>query len=160
MIGCGGFTAYQFLGQTTNATTTTNWVPLDSSYDGLAVVTGLPTGIYRAIITDSRESTCDGGEFITRNISISEGSLNITNFRSRENIPPIGNGECRNYPEPSDNAIDWNNTDQGYSHDVFFNVNLSVDRSFSVTQTTNNGFYMELVDPCVPNQIISCDILS
>ena len=134
-------------GATINATTTTGWVPLDSSYDGLAVVTGLPTGIYRAIITDSRESTCDGGEFITRNISISEGSLNVTNFRSRENIPPIGNGECRNYPEPSDNAIDWNNTDQGYSHDVFFNVNLSVDRSFSVTQTTNNGFYMELVDP-------------
>ncbi|MEN8812741.1 MAG: hypothetical protein ABF277_05460 [Candidatus Arcticimaribacter sp.] len=134
-------------GATINATTTTGWVPLDSSYDGLAVVTGLPTGIYRAIITDSRESTCDGGEYITRNISISEGSLNVTNFRSRENIPPIGNGECRNYPEPSNNAIDWNNTDQGYSHDIFFNVNLSVDRSFSVTQTTNNGFYMELVDP-------------
>ena len=134
-------------GQTTNATTTTDWVPLDSSYDGLAIVNGLPSGIYRAIITDSRESTCDGGEFITRNISISEGSLNITNFRSRENIPPIGNGECRNYPEPSNTAIDWNNTDQGYSHDIFFNVNLSVNRSFSVTQTTNNGFYMELVDP-------------
>ena len=134
-------------GQTINATTTTNWVPLDSSYDGLATVNGLPAGIYRAIITDSRESTCDGGEFITRNISISEGSLNISNFRSRENIPPIGNGDCTNYPEPSNTAIDWNNTDQGYSHDIFFNVNLSVNRSFSVTQTTNNGFYMELVDP-------------
>ena len=134
-------------GETTNATTTTDWVPLDASYDGLAVVDGLPSGIYRAVITDSRESTCSGGEYITRNISISEGSLNITNFRSRENIPPIGNGECRNYPEPSNNPIDWTNTDQGYSHDIFFNVNLSVDRSFSVTQTTNNGFYMELVDP-------------
>ena len=134
-------------GQTNNATTTTNWVPLGSSYDGLATVDGLPAGIYRAIISDSRESTCDGGEFITRNISISEGSLNITNFRSRENIPPVGNGDCTNYPEPSNIAIDWNNTDQGYSHDIFFNVNLSVNRSFSVTQTTNNGFYMELVDP-------------
>ena len=140
-------TVNSITGQTTNATTTTNWVPLDSSYDGLATVNGLPAGIYRAIITDSRESTCDGGEYITRNISISEGSLNITNFRSRENIPTIGNGDCTNYPEPSNTAIDWNNTDQGYSHDIFFNVNLSVNRSFSVTQTTNNGFYMELVDP-------------
>ena len=140
-------TVNSITGQTTNATTTTNWVPLDSSYDGLAIVNGLPAGIYRAIITDSRESTCSGGEYITRSISISEGSLNVTNFRSRENIPPIGNGDCTNYPEPSNNAIDWNNTDQSYSHDIFFNVNLSVDRSFSVIQTTSNGFYMELVDP-------------
>ena len=58
----------------TATSTTPRWIELPE-YLGNAIVNGLESGIYRAIATDARVSTCDGNEFITRNIIISENTL-------------------------------------------------------------------------------------
>ena len=60
----------------TATSTTAQWIELPE-YLGNAIVNGLDSGIYRAIATDSRVSTCDGNEFITRNIIISENTLAV-----------------------------------------------------------------------------------
>ena len=91
-------------------------------------MTGLPSGVYRAIATDGRVSTCDGNEFITRNVVISESTLSVSNFRTTENIPEVSAGTCKNYPEPS-GTIDWLSTTGGYSNDIFFSISSSVRRT-------------------------------
>ncbi|MGB2397759.1 MAG: hypothetical protein ACPH63_03555, partial [Flavobacteriaceae bacterium] len=136
-------------GTTLAATTTTGWVTLGEDYRGLAVVNNLPSGIYRAIISDGRESACSGGEFVTRSIVISEGSLAINNFRTQENIPPIGDEDCKTYdaPRASNESINWDETANKYSHDIFFNANLNVSRSNNSTQTGSNGIKIRLIAP-------------
>ena len=57
----------------TATSTSESWVEI-TAQKGNAVVNGLPTGIYRAIATDGRVSSCEGNEFITRNIVISDQS--------------------------------------------------------------------------------------
>ncbi|MDB2702515.1 gliding motility-associated C-terminal domain-containing protein, partial [Flavobacteriaceae bacterium] len=131
---------------TENSTTTTNWFELPD-YEGLSILNDVPSGIYRAIVSDSRDNSCSGGEFVTRNILISEGNISVSNFRTIENIPVTGSGECRNYPEPSTGQIDWNATRDSYTNDVFFNVNLNINRSSNSFQTGNTGVYMSLVGP-------------
>ena len=133
-------------GNTVNATTTTNWFEIPE-YEGLSILNNVPSGIYRAIVSDSRDNSCLGGVFVTRNILISEGNISVSNFRTTENIPSIGSGVCKNYPTPSTGSIDWNSTRDAYTNDVFFNVNLNVNRSGNVTQTRNTGIYMSLTGP-------------
>ncbi|MDB9823954.1 gliding motility-associated C-terminal domain-containing protein [Flavobacteriaceae bacterium] len=133
-------------GITVNATTTTNWFEIPE-YEGLSILNNVPSGIYRAIVSDSRDNSCLGGVFVTRNILISEGNISVSNFRTTENIPSIGSGVCKNYPTPSTGSIDWNSTRDAYTNDVFFNVNLNVNRSGNVTQTRNTGIYMSLTGP-------------
>ena len=43
--------------------------------------------------------------------------------------------------------IDWTATTDSYTNDIFFSINLNVNRSGNVTQTRNNGTYMELIGP-------------
>ena len=124
----------------TATSTTPRWVELPD-YSGNAIVNGLESGIYRAIATDARVSTCDGNEFITRNIIISENTLSVTNFRSIQNIPAVGAGDCTNYPEPS-LSIDWANTSDSYTNDIFFNVSSNVRRN-----TNYNGVNITLTGP-------------
>ena len=104
-------------------------------------MTGLQSGVYRAIATDGRVSTCDGNEFITRNVVISESTLSVSNFRAIENIPEVSAGTCKNYPEPS-GTIDWLATTGGYSNDIFFSISSSVRRT-----TAYNGFNISLIGP-------------
>ena len=124
----------------TATSTTAQWIELQQ-YLGNAIVNGLDSGIYRAIATDSRVSSCEGNEFITRNIIISENTLSVTNFRTIQNIPAVGAGDCTNYPEPSLN-IDWANTSDSYTNDIFFNVSSNVRRN-----TNYNGINLTLTGP-------------
>ena len=124
----------------TATSTTQSWVEI-TAQRGNAVVTGLPTGIYKAIATDGRVSTCDGNEFITRNIVIAESSLSVSGFRTTDNIPSVAEGVCKNYPEPS-GSIDWLSTSGGYTNDIFFSISSSVRRT-----TAYNGFNISLIGP-------------
>ena len=56
-------------------------------------------------------SSCDGNEFITRNVVISESTLSVSNFRTMK-IFLVAAGTCKNYPEPS-GTIDWLSTTGG-----------------------------------------------
>ena len=124
----------------TATSTTESWVEI-TAQRGNAIVTGLPTGIYRAIATDGRVSSCEGNEFITRNVVISESTLSVSNFRTTENIPEVSAGTCKNYPEPS-GTIDWLSTTGGYTNDIFFSISSSVRRT-----TAYNGFNIALIGP-------------
>ena len=124
----------------TATSTSESWVEI-TAQKGNAVVNGLPTGIYRAIATDGRVSSCDGNEFITRNIVISESTLSVSNFRAIQNIPEVSAGSCKNYPEPSA-TIDWLSTSGGYTNDIFFSISSSVRRT-----TAYNGFNIALIGP-------------
>ena len=124
----------------TATSTTDSWVEIVAQR-GNAVVTGLPSGIYRAIATDGRVSSCDGNEFITRNVVIAESTLSVSNFRTTENIPSVSAGDCKNYPEPSE-TIDWLSTTGGYTNDIFFSISSSVRRT-----TAYNGFNILLIGP-------------
>ena len=128
---------------TTRETSVPSWILLSGpKYDyNPSIVTGLEPGIYRAIVTDGRVSECGGGQFITRNINISESSLGVTNFRTVENLPAIGGNQCVNYPNSIEN-ITWTDTSDQYTSDVFFSV------AFNVRRNTNfNGIDLELQGP-------------
>ena len=133
-------------GNTDNSTTTTAYSPIES-YRGFSILNNVPKGIYRAIITDDRINSCSGGGFVTPNILISEANISISSYRTTENIPAIGAGECKNYPDPSTGLINWDTARDSYTNDVFFNVNLNSNRSGNVTQTGNTGIYMSLIGP-------------
>ena len=59
------------------------------------------------------------GGFVTPNILISEANISISSYRTTENIPAIGAGECKNYPDPSTGLINWDTARDSYTNDVF-----------------------------------------
>ena len=140
---------YQYInvvtGPATNTTSSPEWVPRTGpEYDDRSILSNLEPGIYRARITDGRIPSCGNGEFITRDLRITKGSLSIENLGVIENLPQVSSDDCINYPTPFEDQIDWNDTTSTYSGDFLFSFASNIRRS---NYNNSVGFNFRLTGP-------------
>ena len=132
-------------GPATNTTSSAQWVPRTGpQYDDRTILTNLEPGIYRARVTDGRVASCGNGEFITRDLRITQGSLRIENLGVIENLPQVSSDDCINYPTPFEDQINWSDTSSTYSGDFLFSFDSNIRRN---NYNNSVGFNFRLTGP-------------